>query len=83
VRSPQEPIRQPQPFWGSDPRVNARMLGPDTASFYDPKLPAWFELRVDRRTGRMLALRMTAEAHFMRHTYSGFDKPVEIRPPKA
>jgi hypothetical protein len=83
VRSPQEPIRQPQPFWGPDPRLNAHLLGPDTASFYDPRLPAWFELTVDRRTGRMLTLRMTAEAHFMRHRYSGFDEPVEISPPKA
>ena len=51
-------------------------------SFYDPKLPAWFELTVDPRTGRLLALRMTAQSHFMRHRYSGFDKPFEIVPPR-
>ena len=59
-RSEQEPLRQPEPFWGSDPRRNARLLGPGRVSFYDPKLPAWFELTVDPRTGRLLALRMTA-----------------------
>jgi hypothetical protein len=81
-RSEQEPLRQPEPFWGSDPRRNARLLGPGRLSFYDPKLPAWFELNVDPRTGRLLALRMTAEAHFMRHRYSGFDKPFRIAPPR-
>jgi copper transport protein len=81
VKSQQEPIRQPQPFWGSDPRRNARLLGPDTASFYDPRLPAWFVVTVDPRTGRLLRLHMTAQAHFMRHRYSGFDAPFAIRPP--
>ena len=81
-RSEQEPLRQPEPFWGSDPRRNARLLGPGRVSFYDPKLPAWFELTVDPRTGRLLALRMTAQAHFMRHRYSGFDKPFRIVPPR-
>jgi copper transport protein len=82
VRSQQEPLRQPQPFWGPDPRRNAHLLGPGTASFYDPRLPAWFVLTVDPRTGRLLRLQMTAQAHFMRHRYSGFDAPFEINPPK-
>ena len=80
-RSGQDPIRQPEPFWGSDPMRNARLLGANHASFYDPKLPAWFELTVDPKTGRLLALRMTAEAHFMRHRYSGFNAPLRIVPP--
>jgi hypothetical protein len=89
-RSEQEPLTQPEPFWGSDPVRNARLLGTArdegrpvwVASFYDPRLPAWFELRVDRRTSRLLALRMTAQAHFMRHRYTGFDAPLEIVPPR-
>jgi copper transport protein len=88
-RSEQEPLTQPEPFWGSDPVRNARLLGTGlvagrpvwVASFYDPRLPAWFELSVDRRTSRLLALRMTAQAHFMRHRYSGFDTPLRIVPP--
>jgi len=52
-------------------------------SFYDPKLPAWFELSLDPKTSRLLALRMTAQAHFMRHRYSGFDRPLEIVPPRS
>jgi len=62
---------------------NARRLGANRASFYDPKLPAWFELTIDPKTGRLLALRMTAMAHFMRHRYSGFNAPLTIVPPRS
>jgi copper transport protein len=90
VRSDQDPLDQPEPFWGSDPVHNARLIGTGDvggrpvliASFYDPKLPAWFELSIDRSTSRLLALRMTAQAHFMRHRYSGFDAPLRIVPPR-
>jgi copper transport protein len=90
-RSEQEPLTQPEPFWGTDPVRNARLLGTGRvggrpvwlASFYDPKLPAWFELSIDSRTSRLLALKMTAPAHFMRHRYSGFDRPLEIVPPRS
>src|SRR5207302_1787646 len=80
-RSQLEPIPEPVPFWGGDPVRNAHLLGRGHLSFYDPSLPAWFELRIDPRTGRLLRLRMTATAHFMRHRYSGFDRPVRIVPP--
>jgi putative copper export protein len=88
-RSAQEPLTQPEPFWGSDPVRNARLLGRGyvgnrpvwVASFYDPRLPAWFELWIDRRSSRLLALKMTAQAHFMRHRYTGFDAPLRIVPP--
>jgi copper transport protein len=90
-RSEQEPLAQPEPFWGADPVRNARLLGKGRiggrpvwlASFYDPKLPAWFVLSIDPRTSRLLALRMTAQAHFMQHRYSGFDRPLEIVPPRS
>jgi copper transport protein len=90
-RSQTERIREPQPFWGSDPRTNAHLLGTGTvggrpvkvASFYDPRLPAWFVLTVDAATGRLLVLRMTAQAHFMRHRYTDFDQPMAIVPPTA
>jgi copper transport protein len=90
-KSETEPLKQPEPFWGSDRRTNARLLGSGTvdgravelASFYDPVIPAWFELSIEPATGRLLALRMTAQAHFMRHRYSGFDEPLRIAPPGA
>jgi copper transport protein len=88
-RSELEPLTEPEPFWGTDPVRNARLLGTgfvdgravSIASFYDPRLRAWFELWVARKTSRLLALRMTAQAHFMRHRYSGFDRPLRIAPP--
>jgi hypothetical protein len=90
-RSQTQPLRQPEPFWGPDPRTNAHLLGSGTvdgrpvriASFYDPHIPAWFVLSVEPKTGRLLALRMTAQAHFMRHRYTGFDRPLSIVPPTA
>jgi len=89
VRSATDPLTQPEPFWGDDPRTNARLLGTGTVggrrvqivSFYDPRLPAWFDISIDPRTGRMLALHMTAQAHFMQHRYTGFDRPLHIVPP--
>jgi hypothetical protein len=50
-------------------------------SFVDPSVPAWYTASIDKRTHRTLALEMTAPAHFMRHTYSGFDGPLSIEPP--
>ena len=90
-RSQTERIGQPEPFWGPDRRTNAHLLGTGTvdgrpvriASFYDPHLPAWFVLSIEPRTGRLLALHMTAQAHFMQHRYTGFDEPLRIVPPTA
>jgi copper transport protein len=90
-RSQTERIRQPEPFWGPDRRTNAHLLGTGMvdghpvriASFYDPHLPAWFVLSIELRTGRLLALHMTAQAHFMQHRYTGFDEPLRIVPPSA
>jgi copper transport protein len=81
-RSETEPLKEPQPFWGSDPVRNARLLAPGRASFYDPRLPAWFELTFDPKSGRLLRLQMTATAHFMQHQYTGFNTPFRIVPPR-
>lgn len=87
-RSSQTPLRQPGPWWG--PRwLDARELGWTRAdgrlarlvSFYDPSLPAWFEVAVDPKTAVPLQLKMTAAAHFMRHRYLDFNAPLRIRPP--
>jgi putative copper export protein len=88
-RSATQPLTQPEPFWGPDPRTNAHLLGSGTvggtpvriASFYDPHIPAWFVLSIDPTSGRLLALHMTAQAHFMRHRYTDFDRPLRIVPP--
>jgi copper transport protein len=89
LASPQTPLRVPAPWWGPQP-IDAREIGSTTVggrsahlvTFFDPGLPAWFEVAVDRRTSLPLTLRMTTGAHFMRHRYSGFDEPQRIRPPR-
>jgi copper transport protein len=86
--SPQSPLTVPSTPWA---RVrDARLLGRgtvdgkpvDVVSFLDPTVPAWFTLRADPATGRALAIRMTAAAHFMTERYSGFDEPLTIEPPR-
>jgi hypothetical protein len=85
--SQQDPLPQPVPLWESV--SNARIVGTATVrgrpvwkiAFFDPQIPAWFTIWVDRKTARTLELRMTAQAHFMHQVYGPFDRPVRIVPP--
>jgi hypothetical protein len=43
--------------------------------------PAWFRLFVEPG-GRVVSLEMLAPGHFMSETYTGFDEPLTIRPPR-
>jgi hypothetical protein len=90
VRSVQDPpVRQPVPFWAGV--SDARVLGSDEVggrsvwdvSFFDPETPAWFDAKIDKRTGRTLRLGMVAVAHFMQHVYGPFDAPFRLHPPAA
>jgi hypothetical protein len=89
VRSAQTPLQLPGAEWG--PRwLNARALGwahvggrrARLISFFDPQLPAWFEVALDPTTHRPLELSMTAAAHFMHHRYTNFNEPMRIVPPR-
>jgi len=82
-KSPQTPIHQPTPFWVSwtDARVLASTKSAWRVSFFDPKTPGWYELRIAKRSLRTLELRMHATAHFMREVYSQFNEPLKITPP--
>jgi hypothetical protein len=89
-RSQQLPaLRVPQPAWGSR-ATNAYVLGTSrvggrpvwVVSFANPSTPAWFTAWIDRATYRPLRLHMTAAAHFMTHDYTGFDRPLQITPPR-
>ena len=88
LRSAQTPLQLPGAEWS--PRwLNARALGwtrvggwrARRVSFFDPGLPAWFEIAVDPSTHRPLELNMTAAAHFMHHRYTNFNQPMRIVPP--
>jgi copper transport protein len=80
------PLPQPAPIWGS-PVTNAHLLrrsgNRELVSFLNPSVPAWFAVWLDRRTLRPTELEMTAAAHFMHHTYSGYDAPRRVFPPKC
>jgi hypothetical protein len=89
VRSAQTPLQLPGAEWG--PRwLNARALGwanvggrrTRLVSFFDPRLPGWFELAVDPSTHRPLELKMTTAAHFMHHRYTNFNQPMKIVAPR-
>jgi hypothetical protein len=86
-RSTQEPTDVPALDWRTV--RDASVLGAgtrdgrpvDIVSFYDPTIPAWFEAELDQTTELPLWLRMTAAAHFMTHSYGGFNAPITILPP--
>ena len=89
VRSPQTPLPQPRIWWGTAPTnahvvARGRLRGRPVlvVTLLQRRLPAWFTVWVDARTHLPLALRMVTTAHFMGHRYSGFDRPVRLRPPQ-
>jgi copper transport protein len=83
-RSATTPLEQPFPPWGTR-AVDARLLHETgsrvTLSWLDPGVPAWFTGTFDPTTALPRELRMTAPAHFMRHRYVAYNRPVEIEPP--
>jgi hypothetical protein len=84
VLSPQQPSGQPEPIWAGGV-TNAYLLRttPTTyvVSFLKPIGPAWFTLVLNRRTLLPRHLSMTAPAHFMTHSYGGFNAPRRIKAP--
>jgi hypothetical protein len=88
VESPEpSPLSQPVPFWTSV--SNAHLLGSSVVrgrpvwlvSFYDPTIPAWFEVAIEKRTIRTLNVQMMATAHFMHDAYGSFDRARPVTPP--
>ena len=85
--SEQQRIPQPVPLWSA--LADAYVLGTATVqgrpawrvSFFDPVVPAWFTLALDRQTLHTLELHMTTTAHFMHEIYGSFDTAAPIVPP--
>jgi copper transport protein len=75
--SAQTPIDVTAPYWTAP--TNAHLVGPNTITFLDRKIPAWF--RMTFRGSRPTVQHMTAAAHFMTDRYVGFDIPAEVSPP--
>lgn len=84
VPSQQTPLSLPAVPWGGSPQ-DARLVGATgrlwIVTLLDREIPAWFELRIDKRTLRPAEVRMIAAAHFMRDRYSRYDEPLRISPP--
>jgi hypothetical protein len=89
VLSVQDPsIQQPVPFWAA--QSDARVIGSEIVegksvwdvTFFDPVTPAWFDVRIEKSSGRTLVLDMIAVAHFMHHDYGPFDAPFKLQPPR-
>jgi hypothetical protein len=88
VESQQSPLVQPTPTWRTA-LTNAYVLAATPAyyelSFIDrtsTMYPAWFELRLDRQTLLPKTLAMTATAHFMFQQYTGYNRLLNIHPPR-
>jgi hypothetical protein len=88
VESEQVPaLTQPVPSWAAV--SNAHLLGSGTVagravwivSFYDPTIPAWFKVAIEKSTARTLATEMMATAHFMHDAYGSFNRARPITPP--
>lgn len=81
------PLAEPALQWAR--ATNVHLLGGTTIagrpvwqiSFYDPSFGGFFEIWVDKTSARTLQLTLVAAAHFMHHSYSGFNAPVSIVPP--
>ena len=86
IPSSQTPLQLPAVPWSSAAR-DAHVIGAGPrfwlVTLLDPQIPAWFELRIDKRTLRPMEVRMVAGAHFMRDRYSHYDAPIRIRPPTS
>jgi hypothetical protein len=90
LASPQDPLPQPTPPWGEAEISNAYVVGETTVrgsrvlevAFVDRSLPIWYRAYIEPRSGRTLALDMTAAAHFKSDYYVGFDGPRVIVPPR-
>lgn len=86
-QSEQDPLDVPAPDWRR--ALHASLLGEGTregrpvwrVTFYDPTVPAWFEMDVDTETNLPLWLEMIGAAHFMTHTYRAFNAPLVVVPP--
>ena len=76
-KSSQTLIDVTAPYWTRP--TNAHLVGPNTITFLDRKIPAFF--RVTFEGSRPTVSHMTAAAHFMTDRYVGFDVPAVVSPP--
>jgi hypothetical protein len=76
-RTSQTPIDVTVPYWTRP--TNAHLVGPNTITFLDRGIPAFFRLTF--KDSQPTVSHMTAAAHFMTDRYVGFGVPAEVSPP--
>jgi Copper resistance protein D len=79
LRTSQSPLDVTKPYWTAP--TNAHLVAPDTITFLDRRIPAWF--RITLAHGLPTVQHMTAAAHFMTDRYVGFDVPAAVSPPPS
>ena len=62
-----------------DETHNVHLVGPNTITFLDRRIPGWFRVTFDG--SHPTIQHMTAAAHFMTDRYVGFDVSAEVSPP--
>jgi copper transport protein len=63
-------------------RLLSERDGVAQVALFDEATPAWFRLRIDTRTLRVLESRAVAPTRFIVQRYSHFDRPLRIEPPE-
>jgi copper transport protein len=79
IPSQQTPLDVPQPYWTKP--TNVHLVGPNTVTFLDRSIPAWFTVTLDARHRLPARVAMTAASHFMVDRYESYDVPVDVSPP--
>ena len=82
-----DPLKVPDPYWVAGQKGAHVVASTPTqvvvtlAQYTDA--PVFYRLVIDRRSGLVTELRMTAAAHFMRERYGDFDAAPPVTPPPA
>jgi len=88
ISSQTQALRVPTPIWAGGV-TNAHLLRTekrggrtvDVVSLFNRQIPAWFTIRLERRTLHPVTLDMVAASHFMHHDYRSFNRPLKVVPP--
>lgn len=54
-----------------------------TVALMDEGTPAWWRLRIERHTRRVVRARLVAYGHYMTQTFTDFNAAITIRPPRT
>ncbi|HEX5449707.1 MAG TPA: copper resistance protein CopC [Gaiellaceae bacterium] len=79
VESQQTPLDVMHPYWGAV--TNVHLVAPNTLTFLDRSIPAWFRVTIGGTPLLPRTTHMTAAAHFMVDRYVGYGDSPAPSPP--